>query len=230
MNTLSLAGPSPLRRSAAFTLLELLVVISIIAVLAGILLPVTSSVMDSARKTEAKSTVSQICTAVKSFQTDYGVYPNPDNLSRDVTWKSDTNDKLFAILRATDVATNSVNTRRVVYFEGKDAKNSNNPKSGFATVNKTNTVNKTSYTVNVGALVDPWGAGYCVRCDSGYTDAVVHPYSNDADGANDAAGDTGVIRSGVIAWSYGKDGVKGNNGSAGASPNYTYGDDVVSWQ
>ena len=232
MNTPSLVASLGSRQSkaAAFTLLELLVVISIIAVLAGILLPVTGAVMENAKKTEAKSTVMQVLTAIKSFQTDYGVYPNPDAVNTDVTWLGSGNEKLFNILRATDTVTGSVNTRRVVYFEGRDVKNPKAPKGGFATQSATNIVGKQSVMVNTGALVDPWGAGFMVRCDVGYTDAVVHPYSDDGASANDATGDSGVIRTGVVAWSYGKDGLKGNNGSVGTAPGYTIGDDVVSWQ
>ena len=62
-------------RRAAFTLIELLVVISIIAVLAGLLLPVVSKVTENARKVSAKSTETQIVSAINSFQTDYGQYP-----------------------------------------------------------------------------------------------------------------------------------------------------------
>ncbi len=217
-------------------------VISIIAVLAGILLPVTSSVMDNARKTEAKSTEVQIVTAVKNFQTDYGVYPNPGAVNTDITYDGTTNQNLFNILRATGLGTDAVgatpNTRRIVYFEGKDAKNVKLPKSGFLPSTAT-AVTQTSGTgsINPGALVDPWGNGFYVRYDNGYTDAVVHPYSDGSTAANDAAGaNTGIIRTGVIAWSYGKDsslkkGSKpGNNGTVGTEPNWTYGDDVLSWQ
>lgn len=109
-------------RRHAFTLIELLVVISIIAVLAGILLPVTGSVMESAHRTETKSTEMQIITAVKSFQTDYGVYPNPGNVTTDKTWTNTTNQSLFYILRGTENANGInpvINTRVIVYFEGK---------------------------------------------------------------------------------------------------------------
>lgn len=233
--------------SSAFTLLELLVVISIIAVLAGILLPVAGSVMETARKTAAKNTVSQIVTAVKAFQTDYGVYPvvpgtAAANPPVDTTFDGTTNQNLFNILRATgvgsDVVASSPNTRRIPYFEGKDVKNVNVPKDGFIPLNAA-AVTQTSGTgsANPGALVDPWGNGYYVRYDSGYTDAVKHPYSDGSTGADDPSGTTtGILRFGVIAWTYGKDssvgkGVKpGLNGTTGTDPNYNYGDDIVSWQ
>lgn len=220
--------PAAGRRSAAsaFTLIELLVVISIIAVLAGILLPVTGSVMENARKTEAKSTEMQIVTAVKSFQTDYGVYPNPDGAVVDKTWINTTNQNLFYILRATETAnaiTPVTNTRAIVYFEGKDVKTAATPKSGFATQTVSKSVNGATFAVNKDGLTDPWGNGYYVRYDTGYTDAVITPYSSATDGANDAAGaNTNVLRFGVVAWSPGKN---GQLGTATAPV-----DDVVSWQ
>ncbi len=231
-------GPKP-SKATAFTLLELLVVISIIAVLAGILLPVTGSVMENARKTEAKSTEMQILTAVKSFQTDYGVYPLPagTNTATDTTFdaESGNNAALFAILRNTDTSATPPNSRHTVYFEGKDVKNPDKPKSGFATKAGSTTIKSGSSTktfaTQIGTLVDPWGAGYSIRYDTGYTDAVVHPYSDAGTSANDTAGaTTGILRFGVIAYSYGKDGQAGNAGDTGTAPAYTYGDDVVSWQ
>ena len=233
--------------ASAFTLLELLVVISIIALLAGILLPVTGSVMESARRADAKNTATQIVTAIKSYQTDYGVYPvvpggtapaTPTDTTFDQTTNGG-NTPLFGILRATDAVASSPNTRRVVYFEGKDVKNPTKPTSGFATQQATTTINGNAFTVSVGQLVDPWGVGYMVRYDTGYDDAVMLPeadgsntpgQSTDSTSATTNGTTTNVLRFGVIAWSYGKDGQYGKGGSFGTSPNYTYGDDVVSWQ
>ncbi len=59
-------------------------VISIIAVLAGLLLPVVSKVTENARKVSAKSTETQIVSAVNSFQTDYGQYPGRRRWGREL--------------------------------------------------------------------------------------------------------------------------------------------------
>jgi len=55
---------------AAFTLIELLVVISIIAILAGIALPVFSSVQTKGAQTKALSNAKQIGLALKLYATD----------------------------------------------------------------------------------------------------------------------------------------------------------------
>ena len=220
------ALPPETPAASAFTLIELLVVISIIALLAGILLPVTGAVMENARKTAAKSTESQIVTAIKSFQSDYGVYPSFDGSGNQVDTTiggTSSNANLFAVLRATDAAASSSNTRRISYFEGKDVKTPTKPKDGFATVAGTG---NNGTAVAAGDLVDPWGNVYFVRYDSGYTDQVMNPYGGGTtDDGGGSYNSTTMLRTGIIAWSYGKDGKIGKNGTA----SNVY-DDVLSWQ
>lgn len=214
-------------------------VISIIAVLAGILLPVTGAVMENAKKTSAKSTETQIITAIKSFQTDYGVYPALPSVAASNPPKDTTvggtvgsNAELFAVLRATDTATNSANTRRIIYFEGKDVKTLTKPKDGFVPTGATLTGNGGT-PVSVGDLVDPWGNRYFVSYDSGYSDQINNPYATTPASDNDDGGAaysvSTMMRTSVVSWSYGKNGTRGP--VAGSAPSYTsIGDDVVSWQ
>ena len=63
------------KKSAAFTLVELLVVISIIAILAGLLLPAVNGALESAKKTQGKSTAVQIAAAVSTYEMEYGKLP-----------------------------------------------------------------------------------------------------------------------------------------------------------
>src|SRR5687767_13060162 len=65
-----MAAPAPRR---AFTLLELLVVIALIAVLAGILLPAIQNVRDSARRSAVASDIAQVGTAVAAFKARFNV-------------------------------------------------------------------------------------------------------------------------------------------------------------
>ncbi|MGR3303813.1 MAG: type II secretion system protein GspG [Candidatus Scalindua sp.] len=61
-----------------FTLLELLVVIVIIMFLAGITLPIVSSIQTSAKKGVTSAQISQLELALKQFESDFGVFP-PDS-------------------------------------------------------------------------------------------------------------------------------------------------------
>jgi general secretion pathway protein G len=61
-----------------FTLLELLVVIVIIMFLAGITIPIVSSIQSNAKKGVTSAQISQLELALKQFESDFGVFP-PDN-------------------------------------------------------------------------------------------------------------------------------------------------------
>ena len=67
----------------SFTLVELLIVIAIIGVLAGILLSVFGDIPDEAKKAKASSRISQIAAAISNFKNDFGFYP-PDGTQADL--------------------------------------------------------------------------------------------------------------------------------------------------
>lgn len=64
-----------MRRRAAFTLVELLVVISIIGILAAFLLPLAGSVSRVKKVNTAQAELQQIETALESYKAKYGTYP-----------------------------------------------------------------------------------------------------------------------------------------------------------
>lgn len=191
----------------AFTLLELLVVISIIAVLAGILLPVGSGVLERAKKVDAKVTMTNAITAIKAYQTEYGQYPTEPpaagGASMDMTFDTGASDPgsgkggrngfLFDVLRALNNVTSgggassggtpaykALNSRKIVYFESKDVKNVSEPRGGFIPSGTTGGITvKKGFTA--GDLVDPWGNLLCFRIDSNYTDVILQPYKINGD-------------------------------------------------
>lgn len=59
----------------AFTLIELLTVIAIIAILAGIVIPVSGSVQRSAKRAQSKAYFSSLLTAMSLYEQDYGYFP-----------------------------------------------------------------------------------------------------------------------------------------------------------
>src|SRR3954466_5796998 len=64
-----------LRPNEAFTVLELLVVISIIIVLAGLILATTGYVQKKAARARAESEIAGISAALESYKADNGQYP-----------------------------------------------------------------------------------------------------------------------------------------------------------
>jgi len=76
------APSSPPRRSAcrAFTLVELLVVMAILTILAGMLIPAVNRARRTAKIASTKTLLAQICSALDRYNEDWGHYP-PDYIS-----------------------------------------------------------------------------------------------------------------------------------------------------
>lgn len=86
MNKLSMKlQPSlpPHRSRQAFTLVELLVAMGVIAVLVGITFGAVSGAWNSSNKAAAISQIQAISTAVESYQIDNGIYPAATALATD---------------------------------------------------------------------------------------------------------------------------------------------------
>lgn len=64
-----------MRRSAGFTLIEILAVVAIIAILTAILFPVFSRAKDSAYRSDDMSAMNQLRTSLMLYYTDQGGYP-----------------------------------------------------------------------------------------------------------------------------------------------------------
>lgn len=67
--------PGAPRRVAAFTLVELLAVLAIVAVLAGVLYPSLTATRSSALRTRTKLQFHQWTAAMEQFRQEYGYYP-----------------------------------------------------------------------------------------------------------------------------------------------------------
>jgi prepilin-type N-terminal cleavage/methylation domain-containing protein len=70
-------------RKPAFTLVELLTVLAIVALLISLLIPSLTMVRNTAREAKQKSQLTEIGLALTAFRNDYGDYPPSDQLSHD---------------------------------------------------------------------------------------------------------------------------------------------------
>jgi general secretion pathway protein G len=66
------------RRARGFTLIEILVVITILGILAALIVPRIMDRPDQARATAARADVNAIMSALKLYKLDNGVYPGND--------------------------------------------------------------------------------------------------------------------------------------------------------
>jgi prepilin-type N-terminal cleavage/methylation domain-containing protein len=189
------------RATTGFTLIELLTVIAIIAILMGLLFPMVTGIKDQGKKTEAKNNLVSIVSAVKAYYAEYGKYPVA-GAGADTTLSGSDSSKLYNILRAIGDDAAEMNPRKIVFLQGKDARNYNTPAKatgGFA---------------SDGVYYDPWGKAYQITIDTDYDNQVNNPYTSGA-GAN-------PLRQEVIGYCLGKDGVQAST--------FTNSDDVISWQ
>ena len=138
----------------SFTLIEMLVVMVIILVLAGLLLPVVQMSKNSADQARAKETVNQMAAAFRAYLVEFGRWPTPvvtTNLSG-----SCANSVDFCI--TTNLFANSSG---ITFFDfsAKDI---------------------LSNAVYNGLIVDPWKSPYFCRLDTNYTGSVCNPFYSTA--------------------------------------------------
>ena len=104
------SGKFPKVKSNSFTLVELLVVISIIGLLAGLGLPAINGAMKAGKRAEVAAMAESIKTAVNAFYAEYSAYPS--NASR-IT------DANFLVLMTTTNSTgvSAANYRGIAFLE-----------------------------------------------------------------------------------------------------------------
>ena len=160
-------------RSSRFTLVELLIVIGIIAILAGILLPVISGAAKRADMTKAKAEITTLVNAIKQFESTYGHLPLPTGYDAIAKLNDDQYEDLIRILQGEDPVNGS-------FGSSTPPPNPNTRRTRFLDV-----VGNTR-----GRFQDPWGSNYFIYMDHDYdgkidanaitnnTDKIVRGYSS----------------------------------------------------
>jgi prepilin-type N-terminal cleavage/methylation domain-containing protein len=198
------------RPQRAFTLIEMLVVIAIIATLAGILLPVLSRAQVKARVAQAQAEMRSLAVAITAYQAEYTIYPSSDRDAKggvDITYTNViyTNADIVRILLDND-APNTVN-------EG----HKRNPKQHvFLNVKIVNSIAQPGVGLDFN-FRDPWGSLYVVTLDLNHDNKCEDKLYGPA---------YGPIPAPVLVWSYGPDRRPfGPSGNPRARDN----DDIRTW-
>ena len=197
------------RGPLGFTLVELLVVISIIGLLAGLMSVAIPRAMESGKKAKAKGELTAIVAAVKAYKQEYGRWPATEPISANSSaefgawygpskWASGTGlsrgKDLMRILSGQNIGSGlgsawpgPMNPKLVRFLEG---------------------------AMQDGTFLDPWGTQYCVKMDV-----------NESGGVEYGTGSAGNenLRMSVIAVSLGKNRVQEDN------PSVKGWDDIYSW-
>ena len=120
-----------------FTLVELLVVISIVGLLAGLMSVAIPRAMEAGKKAKVKGELTAIVAAVKAYKQEYGKWPG-STFTSDTTYQDGQSMELLAALSGTNSSAVE-NPKSVRFLEG---------------------------ALSDGTMLDPWRTQYLVLIDS----------------------------------------------------------------
>lgn len=181
---------NPISPAAGFTLLELLVVITIIGILAGLMFPATSAALRKAENTHTQHTCYNLKNAVSAYYTEYRKYPVDSSKEDDETELRSDNEVMDVLLGSDEQKeSGGLNPRGIAFYTGKQAK----PMGGG------------KYRKGVrleadggGELWDPFGEYYYIRLDLDYNNRVPKPSWDDKTDAE-------YLPESILIWSTGRE-------------------------
>lgn len=192
--------PHRLSARSGFTLIEMLVVIGIIGILAGLAVPAATGVMKKAKKVKTSAALKDIQLGIKNYQAEYNRYPLKAGMTTENPIALDEGATLLKILLGENEQ--KLNPRQIIYIEPPMGKNGTGGLVG----------SEGSY-----GLMDSWGEPYQVIMDANYDNKISNPDSRNED-PSISTGAPANLPIGVIVYSHGED----------KKPNTK--DDVASWR
>jgi prepilin-type N-terminal cleavage/methylation domain-containing protein len=162
--------PARTRSTAGFTLVEVIVVLSVVLLLTGIAVPMLSSYMDDGRRARAQAEVKVVGAAVMSFYKDLGIYPTRNS--------GGTNNSVLSLLTGpTKPTTNPWNRAHNFITWGMGAQGDildnhllrNSPQGAPAAAYPiTGNIRWRGPYLNGSSPLDPWGRPYVINVIAGF--------------------------------------------------------------
>ena len=172
--------PLHLRRRSGFTLVELLVVVAIIALLAGVALPSFGSIFKKMKREQARTLGQQLVNSIKNYYTEYSKYPLPADFAGGEVAPLRTDEILTGTLQGTNIEQNPKKIRFLPDLKSVEEGGG----FGLKTAGELVTV------------VDPWSQEYYVFMDADYSGDIDNP---------DTTATTTKLYQGVLVFSAGED-------------------------
>ena len=184
----------------AFTLIEMLVVITIVGILAALTGGAVTGVMKKAKKVKTQAALKDIVLGISNYRVEYNRFPLPQGQSSEDAIPLSAGSAILKVLLGQNDG--KMNPREIAYIEPPMAKNGAGGLSGSSG----------SYE-----FTDPWGTAYQVIMDANYDNKITNPDTQNED-STISAGAAREIVAGAVALSLGEDKKKNSK------------DDVVSWR
>lgn len=157
-------------RAAGFTLVEVIVVLSVVLLLTGIAVPMLSSYIEDGRRARAESEVRTIASGVLSFNKDMGVYPARNS--------SGTNSYVYALMTGPTRPTTSpfVGSHQWITWAMNATRGDlldnqllhNRPQSQSSAAFATVGTQQWRGPYMAASPLDPWGRPYLINVRSGF--------------------------------------------------------------
>jgi len=132
-------------KRGGFTLVELLVVVTIIGLLVGLISVAVPKAIESGMKAKAKGELTAIVAAVKAYKQEYGRWPGTNSTS-DISFENANSKSLLSALGGTNT-TLVANPKSVRLLEGASTD---------------------------GTMLDPWGTQYFVILDADESNSMTY--------------------------------------------------------